>query len=136
MDWNSEAGQKLAERLRKELVIWLTTVRPDGTPMPTPVWFIWEGETVLIFSQPNTFKLRNLAANSKASLNLNSDEWGGEVVVFSGTVTVEKGAPLASESDAYIDKYREEIKNLQMAPENFARDYSVMLRFHIQHIRA
>ncbi len=136
MDWNSETGQKLAERLRKEMVIWLTTVRPDGMPMPTPVWFLWEGDTFLIFSQPDTFKLRNLAANSKAALNLNSDEWGDKVAVFTGTVTVEKGAPLATENSAYLEKYREGIKDIGMTPESMAKEYSVALRFHIQHIRA
>ncbi len=136
MDWNSETGQKLAERLRKEMVIWLTTVRPDGMPMPTPVWFLWEGETFLIFSQPDTFKLRNLLANPKAALNLNSDEWGDKIAVFTGTVIVEKGALPATETPAYLEKYREGIKDIGMTPERFAEDYSVPLRFHIQHIRA
>lgn len=41
MDWQSEEGKRLAERLDKEQVIWLTTVRQNGTPTPTPVWFLW-----------------------------------------------------------------------------------------------
>jgi hypothetical protein len=36
------------KRLREEQVIWLTTVRADGMPLPTPVSFLWAGETVLI----------------------------------------------------------------------------------------
>ena len=26
-------------RLRDDVVAWLVTVTPDGTPVPTPVWF-------------------------------------------------------------------------------------------------
>lgn len=35
----------LTHRLQTEDVIWLTTVRPDGSPVPTPVWFFWNGES-------------------------------------------------------------------------------------------
>ena len=52
-----EISRKVKQRLRRELVIWLTTVRRDGMPQPTPVWFLWDGDTFLIYSQPNTRKL-------------------------------------------------------------------------------
>lgn len=136
MDWDSAEGKKLAERLRKEMVIWLTTVRPDGMPVPTPVWFVWEGESFLMYSQPGTHKLRNLAANPKASLNLNSDEWGDSIAVFTGEVTVEDNEPPAIQNPAYLEKYREGITNIQMTPETFTNDYSIALRFHIKNVRA
>jgi PPOX class probable F420-dependent enzyme len=136
MDWDSAEGKKLAERLRKEMVIWLTTVRPDGMPMPTPVWFLWEGDSFLIYSQPDTFKLRNLAANLKASLNLNCDEWGDAVAVFTGEVTMEKEGRPAIENGAYLEKYRESIRDIQMTPETFSKEYSVALHFKVKKVRA
>lgn len=136
MDWDSAEGQKLAERLRKEMVIWLTTVRADGMPTPTPVWFVWEGESIRMYSQPGKLKLRNLAANPKASLNLNSDEEGDAVVVFTGEVTIEPEAEPANHNPAYLEKYRASIKNIQMTPESFSAEYAVPLRFHIRSIRA
>ncbi len=136
MDWNSDEGKKLAGRLRKEMVIWFTTVRGDGTPTPTPVWFVWEGESFFIYSQPGTHKLRNLERNPHASLHLNCDEWGGSVAIFTGEVTVEKDAPPGIENQAYLEKYREGIKDIQMSPESFSKDYSVPLRFHIKTVRA
>jgi hypothetical protein len=36
-------GEKVARRLRTEMVIWFTTVGADGTPQPNPVWFLAEG---------------------------------------------------------------------------------------------
>jgi PPOX class probable F420-dependent enzyme len=135
MDWNSAEGIKLAERLRKEMVIWLTTVRSDGMPNPTPVWFLWEGGSFAIYSQPGAFKVRNLAANPKASLNLNSDEWGGEVAIFTGEVTVEEEGHPALENAAYLEKYRERIEDIQMTPESFSESYSVALRFQVQKVR-
>ncbi len=135
MDWNSAEGKKLAERLRNEMVIWLTTVRADGTPVPTPVWFLWEGESFRIYTQPGSAKLRNLAANPKGSLNVNSDEWGGKVAVFTGEFSIEDGHP-AIDNAAYLEKYREGIQDIQMTPETFSKSYSVALRFRIDKVRA
>ncbi len=38
----------IEERLRSNEMVWLTTVRPDGRPHSVPVWFLWDGATVLI----------------------------------------------------------------------------------------
>ena len=58
------------ERLRSDLIVWLTTVRPDGRPHSIPVWFLWESATILIFSKPNTKKIRNLRRNHSVTLAL------------------------------------------------------------------
>ena len=47
-------------------MIWLTTVRPDGRPEPSPVWFLWDGETFLIYSQNS----------SKVALNFDGEDSG------------------------------------------------------------
>jgi hypothetical protein len=32
-------GARVARRLQEERIIWLTTVRSNGTPQRSPVWF-------------------------------------------------------------------------------------------------
>jgi PPOX class probable F420-dependent enzyme len=103
--FDSEFGAKAARRLSQEGIIWLVTVRHDGTPQPSPVWFLWDGETILIYSQPNTQKLRNIARNAKVSLNLNSDAWAYEVVIVTGDAQVEENAPLVGDVPAFVKKY-------------------------------
>ena len=58
IDLSTELGARVARRLEQELIIWLTTVRVDGTPQPSPVWFLWADQSLLIYSQPNKQKLR------------------------------------------------------------------------------
>jgi hypothetical protein len=41
------AEDRVAQRLREDAVIWLTTVAANGTPQPNPVWFLWDGHSVL-----------------------------------------------------------------------------------------
>ena len=125
----------LARRLEMEDVIWLTTVRPDGSPVPTPVWFYWNGETFLIYTQPGSHKLRHIAHNSAVALNFNTDQYGGSVAVFSGTAAVDDQPPPPVEVEAYFVKYSEGIKMIGLTPESMAEQYPVVLRVQPARVR-
>ena len=68
-----EVEAELERLLCEEKIAWLTTVRSDGTPQPTPVWFLWQQGTFLIYSQPEAKKIRNIANEPRVALNLNTD---------------------------------------------------------------
>ena len=128
IDRDSEFGQRVLRRLEQEEVVWLTTCRPEGTPQPSPVWFHWDGETLLIYSQPNTLKLRNIAANPRVSLNFNATSTGGDVVVLTGTAEVAADGQPATGVPPYIEKYRSGIAGLGSDPDAFAAEYAVPIR--------
>ncbi len=128
LDSSTESGRKAEQRLREEEIIWLTTVRGDGQPQPVPVWFLWDGESFLIYSQPATHKLRNIRANRKVSLHLNSDDEGEGVIRIDGTAEIDRSAPPATQVAGMIEKYRDAIARLGTTPEEFARSYSVAVR--------
>ena len=75
IDTSTEFGARVEQRLADERIIWLVTTDREGAPQPSPVWFIWDGESALMYSQPNTPKLRNIEANPRVSLHFNSDEY-------------------------------------------------------------
>ncbi len=127
-DPSTEFGARVAHRLEEEEVIWLTTVSPEGTPQPNPVWFYWDGDNFLIYTQPTSFKLRNIKHNPLVSLHFNSDEEGSDVMVFSGEARIDTGAPLAHFNQAYLEKYRQGIADIQMTPEGMGEQYHVALR--------
>jgi len=135
LNLSSTYGKKVVKRLKEELVAWLTTVRPDGTPDPNPVWFLWDGETFLIYSQPTAYKFHNLASNPHVSINLNSDAYGGEVAVFTGVATLDPDAPPADQNPEYLEKYRTAIADINMTPESFAESYSRAIRVRPERIR-
>ena len=62
LDPSKEAHAHADRRLRSEQVAWLTTVRADGQAQSSPVWFLWDGETFLVYSQPGAPKVRNVTA--------------------------------------------------------------------------
>lgn len=128
IDTSTEAGARAAKRLRGERIVWLTTVRADGTPQSSPVWFLWDGTEFLIYSQPGRAKLRNIEGNDRVALNLNSDEGGDDVVTVSGAATIDRGAPPAKDNPAYVEKYRESMSRAGWTPESMSADYSVPIR--------
>jgi PPOX class probable F420-dependent enzyme len=128
IDTSTEFGARVARHLEEDLIVWLTTVDPDLTPQPSPVWFLWEGETALIYSQPNTPKLGNIADRPRASLNFNCTDTGTDVVILTGEAWIEDGAPPATGVPAYIEKYSAQIAVIGMTPESFAQSYSVAVR--------
>jgi PPOX class probable F420-dependent enzyme len=128
IDTSIEFGSRVARRLSDERIIWLTTVRADGTPEPSPVWFLWDGSTFLIYSQPDKPKLRNIGRDPKVALNFNSDEEGGDVVVFTGEAKIDRSVPPANQVPDYVAKYRDGIRDIGMTPVTFAQSYSVPVR--------
>lgn len=135
IDPDTKFGARVLQRLQNEEVIWLTTVRADQLPQPSPVWFLWDGETFLIYSIADKPKLRNIARNSKVALNLNSDEHGYDVVVFSADARIDTDMPSVIEVEEYIQKYTEGIAGIDMTPESFAEEYTVAIRITPTHVR-
>lgn len=127
IDTSTEFGAQVQRRLANKQIGWLTTVRPDGMPQPAPVWFHWDGETLLIFSEPTSRKVRNLAANPKASLHFNCGEDGENVVVFTGEARADTNQPAGERLDAYFKKYDAGIKQLNMTRESISQTYSTTI---------
>ena len=115
------------ERLRTEPIVWLSTVRSDGRPHLVPVWFLWDGSTVLIFSQPNNQKVRNLQHNQNVMLALDSTNEGGDVVLFEGKAEL-LSAEETTLPPAYVEKYRQGLKDIGQTAESMAKSYSQAIR--------
>ena len=125
----------VVERLNDAYVIWFTTVREDGMPQPTPVWFIWDNDSFLIYSRPTAQKVRNIRKNPRVALNLNSDDEGNEYLVIMGEAFIETNHPPINETPAYLEKYREGITSIDMTPESMARSFSTAIRIKPLHLR-
>jgi PPOX class probable F420-dependent enzyme len=136
IDAGTEKGARVDARLRDELVAWLVTVAADGTPVPTPVWFWWDGETLLVYSQPDKPKLRHIAANPRVAVAMRTDEHGDALVVITGEAAVDASAPPADQVADYIEKYRTAIARLGADVAGFAGEYSVALRIRPVRLRA
>ena len=58
------------EKLTQAANIWFASVRSDGRPHLTPVWFVYYGRHLYLSIDPKSIKNRNLASNPNVSLAL------------------------------------------------------------------
>jgi PPOX class probable F420-dependent enzyme len=136
IDPTTETGERVMSRLRDDIVAWLVTVSPDGTPMPTPVWFWWDGASMLVYSQAGKPKIRNIERNSHVAVALRTDLRGSELAVITGDAVIDSSAPRADAHADYIAKYQSEIARLGSNPAEFAEAYSVPIRIKPTRVRA
>ncbi|GHO50236.1 pyridoxamine 5'-phosphate oxidase family protein [Ktedonospora formicarum] len=121
------------ERLKSELIAWFTTVRADGRPHSIPVWFLWEGESILIFSKPNNQKIRNLRQNSNVVLALDNTQGGDDVIILEGKAQLLPGEGEQPDTTlaTYVEKYGPHIKDIGFTPASMAQEYSQAIRVTI-----
>jgi len=114
--------------LRSTIIAWLTTVGSDGRPYTAPVWFLWDGNTILIFSQQQKQKIRNLRKNARVTLALDDTKQGEDVVIVEGTAALPDNPEISVMQPAYVEKYGALIQAMGWTPESMAADYSCAIR--------
>ncbi|NOK62982.1 MAG: TIGR03667 family PPOX class F420-dependent oxidoreductase [Chloroflexi bacterium AL-W] len=135
-DVSTEFGARVVHRLQNDYIIWLTTVRADGTPQPSPIWFLWADETIIFYSKPDTPKIRNITPNPRVALNFDGDGQGGNIVVFTGEAAIDQQIPPANQFSVYLTKYGEGMTTrLGMSPAQLAQIYAIPVRVTLLRIR-
>ena len=129
IDTTTEFGARVERRLREDTVAWLVTAGADGTPEPSPIWFLWDGQTILIYSRPKVPKVGNIRERPTVAFHFDSDGDGGDVVVLTGKAEVLTRAPGVAENEAYVTKYAELIKGIGYTPETMGAAFSTPIRF-------
>ena len=79
----------MTARLAGSRNYWLGTTSPSGAPHAAPVWGVVLGETLYLYSERSTVKARNIAADPRVVVHLES---GDDVVIVRGEAE-DLGAP-------------------------------------------
>jgi PPOX class probable F420-dependent enzyme len=110
--------------LTKESTVWLSTVRPDGTPHLVPIWFSWDGELLFVASKPDSRKVRNLRANPKLMLAMGEPDDDFDV----GLVEAEAELPPVATAEllpaGHLAKYRDRMAAIGLDEATYLREYS------------
>jgi PPOX class probable F420-dependent enzyme len=130
MDQRSAATSvaRLDRMLRTERVVWLSSVSPDGSPHLVPIWFSWDGESLLVASKPHAKKVRNLRANPSVMLALGEAEDDFDVGMVEGVAEL-LGAPSAAVlPEGHLARYRDQMAAIGLSREEFLATYSQVIR--------
>ena len=130
IDLNTKFGRFAKKQLKSEYFVWLTTIDSSNMPQPRPVWFIWENDSFLIFSQAKAHKIKHIEENPRVALHFNTGDVNGDrrVVVFTGRAAIDQDSLPAYKVRAYMKKYKTGIFDLNFTPEAFSREYSIAIR--------
>jgi PPOX class probable F420-dependent enzyme len=132
-DLNIVLSTEITKRLQEEDIIWFTTVSPKGIPTPNPVWFYWDGEYIIVYSQPESFRVRNIKNNPHVALTLQGvDGIGNNVVIINGEAELHLDNQTVPA--AYWKKYTRLLQH--MTPEEMTASYNVEIRVKPAKIRA
>jgi PPOX class probable F420-dependent enzyme len=136
IDLKTEFGHAVERHLMEETVIWLTTVDAHLTPQPRPVWFLWEYETILVFSQPGAYKIKHIKQHPRVALHFNTDATGDKhVIVMTGEASIDTNGVSPNQVPAYLEKYKSGIADLNMTPEAFTAEYATLIRITPSELR-
>ncbi|GLZ30746.1 hypothetical protein Lesp02_29350 [Lentzea sp. NBRC 105346] len=92
----------MIDRLGTERNAWMCTLRPDGSPHVTPVWFVYLNDTWWVASERPNAKLRNIHADPRVALHLSD---GDAPVVAEGRAVVHRSGYPDAVVEAFHVKY-------------------------------
>ena len=125
---SAAAAARVARLLDSEPVVWLSTVRPDGTPHLVPIWFSWDGDSILIASKPHARKVANLRSNPRVMLALGEPEDDFDGGLLEGVAEILE-APAADVLPAsHLRKYRDQMASIGLSRDEFLATYSLVIR--------
>ena len=127
MSVSSAAAQRLDRFLASEPVVWISSVRPDGAPHLVPIWFTWDGASLLVFSKPHAQKVRNLRANPTVMLALGDPRADFDVVLVEARAELDP-LPARCLPAEHLAKYGERMAALGLSADAFVETYSQVIR--------
>lgn len=129
----------LSERIKgilgEELIGFLTAVDVSGQPQTAPVWFVCDGDDIIVYNKPDTPRFESIASNPKVSFNLRGDRRARGTITMEGTATKES-LPPAKDFPGYVDKYGWDIEQLGWTPGSFSADYDTPIRIIVTRVRS
>jgi len=93
------------ELLRSKIPARLAYVWMDGTPRVVPIWFHWDGQSIVMASPPKAPKLKALAKNPRVSLTIDDNTFPHKVLLVRGTARLEPVQGIVPEYEAAATRY-------------------------------
>ena len=83
----------LSELLDQKVIGFLTAVKEDGQPQTSPIWFMRDGDDIVIYNRSRARRLRSIQTNPRVAFNLRADVGARSGLTLEGTAVVEQDLP-------------------------------------------
>jgi PPOX class probable F420-dependent enzyme len=122
-DLNNPKVQKI---LQSKAFAHLATIRPDGSPQSSPMWFLWDGEYIKFTHATNRKKYRNIQRDPRVAVSILDGDDPYTYAEFRGVVERIEEDPGGAFYDTLAKHYG--------APWGYSGDPRVILYMKIQHV--
>jgi PPOX class probable F420-dependent enzyme len=109
--------------LQRTSVVWLSSVRPDGGPHVVPLWFLWDGESILVFSKPGAQKVRNVRAEPRVMVAVGQPGLAFDVELIDAVAELAREPSSRLLSDEFARKYADLADRAGITFDRFAAVY-------------
>jgi PPOX class probable F420-dependent enzyme len=116
----------IRQALERDPIVWVGTTRPDGAPHLVPLWFVWDGNAVLVFSKPGAQKVRNIRADPRVMLAVGRPDASFDVELVEAIA--ELPSPPVRLPDAFVTKYEQAARDAGIGLDRFRREYAQPIR--------
>jgi PPOX class probable F420-dependent enzyme len=124
----SSPRDSIRDALECQDVVWLSSVRPDGGPHVVPLWFLWDGDSFLVFSKPDAQKVRNLRSNPRAMVAIGEPGLEFDVELIEAVAEVVPTPTRDVLPSAFARKYGERVARGGLTCDRYADVYSQPIR--------
>jgi hypothetical protein len=105
----------IREFLQKPLVARMSTLDPDGYPHTVPVWFMLDGDDLVVISVSSTRKVGHIQTNPKGAIAVGGDPADGGGYLIKGEFSIE-----ADPEDAWVRKLTHHYETPEQAEQDIA----------------
>ena len=123
LDLTNKRQAHIDARLRSNIIIWLSSVKPNGGAHIVPVWYYWDGEFVYIYSKPDQ-KIRNIAQNTLVMLGIDNTNEGADPIMIAGEAEIRPREEALTTQPGYVEKYQSRLDSFKWTGESMAQEYS------------
>ncbi len=112
----SMTQQELEEFLGRPLIVSFTTIRQDGSPHTTPIWYEYDAGKFYCWVDADTIKTRNIRRNPRVALCIATHDEPYKYVVAEGTCEITSDGA-AQRGHSISTRYYGEARGRQFAQE-------------------
>lgn len=112
--------------LQRPLIARMSTVGPDGYPHTVPVWYMLDGDDIVVIAERSTRKVRHILANPKGAITVGGEAGDGGGYLIKGDFSIEEDP-----DDAWVRRLTYHYED----PEQAAKDVAAWADLDIVVIR-
>ncbi len=129
-------SSRVIEALEAARIAFVTAVNSDGQPQTSPVWYVRDGDQLIVYNRAVSQRLRSIAINDRVAFNLRGDRGANGMLSIEGRASVDPDLPPPHEYPEYVARYGPAMVTVSGSQEGFSADYSVGIRIRPTRIRS